>query len=269
MSEMSHKRARLLIQQQHLSPEGRTPLATHLGRCEECRQYAAVHMLLARELQLRAVRTRPAPTLRAAFLERVERHHRRSQIMNPIKALATVAVLAVVLIIGWQMIGSNMRQPDAVSSVGGVATEIPTRTPRPTLTPLPTSTTQTPDPVLRQVVSPEDLVGVWGYCASASDCYYYQYNEDGTYYGSATASRERLENAPSITGEFWFEGNQLYLNVIEDTLTEVWSCIGNIGVYEVQLLENGMLRFELIEDECGIRSEDLPGFEHERVELTD
>lgn len=273
MSELSDKRARSLIQQKFLSPEERDALAAHLPGCEGCRQYAQTHVYLSQHLHLQPVRTQPAPEFRAAILQRVRSQNRRNLIMSPIKTAIAFAVLAAVIIVAWLVVRSSAGQPaitqPSAAEPQAVATKAPTRTPRPTLTPLPTRMDPTAVPVLRRLTTPEEIAGIWGYCPATDDCYYYQYMPDGDYRGATQPTRARLEDTPSVTGEFWFEGSRLNLNVTEDTLTDRWSCIGKIGIYEVLLLENGYLRFELIEDECQIRAEDLVEFEHEPVEMAE
>ena len=130
--------------------------------------------------------------------------------MNPIKTVAAVAVLAVVLIIAWQTIGAAARQA-AVSQPEeeAVATEAPakapTHTPRPTLTPLATRFQE----IVGQLTTAEELAGVWAYSKGSLGNRYYQFNQDGTWRSAPT--RERLSNAPGVTGEFWFEGTKLNL----------------------------------------------------------
>lgn len=273
MSELSHKRARLLIQQKQLSPEEHRSLAAHLVQCDECRRYAATHMYLSRNLHLETVRTRPAPAVRAAVLNQVQRQHRRNQIMSPLRAIAAVTVLAVILVLAWQTIGTAARQAEvsqpeveaqevvATEVLTGTPTEAPTRTPRPTLTPLPTRVQNS----LGQVTTVEELAGVWAYSRGSIGYIYYQFNQDGTWSGAPTL--KRLEDSPGIIGKFWFEGSRLNVNVAEDIID--LRCEDVVGVYEVQLLENGALRLELIEDECDERSEELSDKDLEPVELTE
>lgn len=272
MSELSHKRARLLIQQKQLSPEENSRLAAHLVQCEECRRYAATHMYLSRNLHLETVRTRPAPAVRAAVLNQVQRQHRRNQIMSPLRAIAAVTVLAVILVLAWQTIGTAARQAEVsqpeVKAQEVVATEVPaeapteapTRTPRPTLTPLPTRVQN----IVRQLTTAEELAGVWAYSRGSIGNEYYQFNQDGTW--SSAPTQERLENSPGIIGEFWFEETRLNLNVTEDISPR--GCEGIVGVYEVYLLENGAFKLELIGDDCP-RSMHYPNKNFEPVELTE
>jgi hypothetical protein len=92
--------------------------------------------------------------------------------------------------------------------------------------------------------STEDIVGTWQSKISLGDI---QYNEDGTW-------RSQSGSGAVWTGEFWFEGTQFF------TQFSVSCDVGNpIGIYEVELLENGNLKFTVIEDECVVRVHYLEG----------
>ncbi len=83
--------------------------------------------------------------------------------------------------------------------------------------------------------SAEDIAGTWQSKISIGEI---QYNEDGTW-------RSQSGSGLVFTGEFWFEGTQFF------TQNSVPCDVGNpIGIYEVELLENGNLKFIVIEDEC-------------------
>ena len=70
---------------------------------------------------------------------------------------------------------------------------------------------------------------------------------DGTY-------RVQFRGGTLFPGEFWFEGTQLFLQA------SVGCDVGNpIGIYEVELLENGNLKFTVIEDECATRVSAITG----------
>jgi len=89
--------------------------------------------------------------------------------------------------------------------------------------------------------SAEDIVGTWQTPASSGRI---QFNEDGTIIDASTE--------PSFTAEFRFEGTRFFV-----TLTNPGdSCIlrgVETGIYEIELLENGNLKFTVIEDECATR----------------
>ena len=92
--------------------------------------------------------------------------------------------------------------------------------------------------------SVEDIVGTWSSTTSSAVT---QRSEDGTLRGQ-TAS------GSIFTGEFWFEGTQYFQQA------SVSCGVGNpIGIYEVELLENGNLKWTVIEDECLTRVNYIAG----------
>ena len=260
MSEMSHKRARSLIQQAHLTEGERQALAGHIESCAECRHYARVHMYLVHNLQLEAVRTHPTPEMRAAILQQVQKQQRRNLVLVPLRSLPALVLLAAIVLAGWLLLRAPANQPSITQPV---VTSEPTRTPRPTLTPLPTRFQE----ISRQVTTAEELAGVWGYQRGPGFESYYQFTQDGAVRMASSGTRDRLENSPSITGTYWFEDAKLNLNWEQNSRTQVVSCIDIVGVYEVYLLENGNLRFETVADECSWRSQQFSDHDAEPVEL--
>ena len=81
--------------------------------------------------------------------------------------------------------------------------------------------------------SAEDIVGTWHTPASSAEL---QFNEDGTIHDS----------------EFRFEGKRFFNTNLgqQDTCVRLGA---ETGIYEVELLENGNLKFTAIEDECPVR----------------
>lgn len=137
MSKLAHKHVHALIQRTELPAEERSTLVAHLAHCAACREYAQVHVYLSRNLQLEAVRTRPAPELRARILDRVQKQHRRNLIMNPVRSLAAAAVIVTIVIFAFLVIRSAPEQSLA-SEQEVVASVVATQSPLPTETPLPT-----------------------------------------------------------------------------------------------------------------------------------
>ena len=181
--------------------------------------------------------------------------------MRPIKLFAVAAVLVVIVVFVWIMfrpetgiLADNL--PESVS-------EAPSRTPRPTLTPLPTRV----QGIVGQVTTAEELAGVWGYRRGTDFGLYYMFNQDGTLHMAATPTRERLEDSPSIIGEYWFEGSQLFFNITKSNMPE--PCINVLGVYDVHLLENGNLRFVVVDDVCSWRTKQLSEHDVEPITLPD
>ena len=86
--------------------------------------------------------------------------------------------------------------------------------------------------------SAEDIVGTWRSTVSSAEG---QFNADGTF-------RTQTSDGNIDTGKFWFEGTRYFEQA------SVYCDVGNpIGIYEVELLENGNLKFTVIEDECATR----------------
>ena len=85
----------------------------------------------------------------------------------------------------------------------------------------------------------EDIVGTWKTTIGATEL---QFNGDSTYVVTTPAFVAR--------GEYRFEGTRLFLKALDqcDIIA-----VGALGIYEVQLLENGNLKFTPIEEECSIR----------------
>ncbi len=96
--------------------------------------------------------------------------------------------------------------------------------------------------------SAEDIAGTWH---STTDSGEVQFNEDGTFiFGPATAN--------PFAAEFRFEGTRLFLVAIAPGVPCVLQG-AETGIYEVELLENGNLKFTAIEDECEVRKNGFEG----------
>ena len=86
-----------------------------------------------------------------------------------------------------------------------------------------------------------------------------EYDEDGTVRYAESRLTMREEKLTDV-GEFWFEDGQYFQKLTG--FYKMGDCQGITGIYEVQLLENGNLRFSVVEDECTQRA-DLLAIEHE------
>ncbi len=97
--------------------------------------------------------------------------------------------------------------------------------------------------------SAEDIAGTWQTNTYSGEV---QINEDGTI---------RAENPQSDVSneEFWFEGTRFFLTGIGCTKEGY-----ETGIYEIELLENGNLKFTTIEDDCVSRNRFLLGTLTER-----
>ncbi len=103
----------------------------------------------------------------------------------------------------------------------------------------------------RLASSTQDIVGLWRSTGVGSK-YYVLFLEDGTMRGSTNL--DLVEDSPLMEEDFRFEGTKLFqeqrLGVCEENPT---------SIYEVELLENGNLKFTAIEDECANRAANLEG----------
>ena len=96
----------------------------------------------------------------------------------------------------------------------------------------------------------EDFTWRW---VQLSTGVYNQFNEDGTF--RAALSVADLEQRPIDLGEFRLEGT-LFTFASSD---ESRDCAGQSGTYQVELTEEGHLRFTLEEDPCRLRASSTMG----------
>jgi hypothetical protein len=101
------------------------------------------------------------------------------------------------------------------------------------------------------------LTGVW-YLAIYET--YLQLNGDGRF--SFADTQQELEEAPFDAGQFRLEGTSLTFIINNESKL----CAGQTGSYEVELTEEGELRFVLEEDECWERRLGVPAEPWSRVE---
>lgn len=105
----------------------------------------------------------------------------------------------------------------------------------------------------------DDIVGTWrrvriGSDSAATDVC--KFANDGTYICSF--SLEEIERNEGWKGNFWFEGTQ-YFDQTTDAPGGSSSLCADVGIYEIQLLENGNLKYVLVEDECRDRTSSAAG----------
>jgi hypothetical protein len=100
-------------------------------------------------------------------------------------------------------------------------------------------------------ITVEDLIGMW---KDDDGPDFLQLNGDGTY-AVAPINPDFLEKAPVEIGEFRLEGTSItYMASSESAF-----CTGQTGSYQVELIEEGKLQFELQEDACQVRADSQPG----------
>jgi len=130
-----------------------------------------------------------------------------------------------------------------------------TATPEPTRPSTPT-TTPKPTPVL--ATSPDDILGTW--LGLGRDGLYNKFNEDGTLW--VAQIRDLIETNPSAVLTYRFDGTRLIIT--EVNVRNLPSCGPDEGIYEVQLLPGGNIKFVKIKDPCGPRGRSI-ALEHEPV----
>ena len=96
------------------------------------------------------------------------------------------------------------------------------------------------------VSSLEDFAGTYDVVGPGGP-FYLHILEDGTLHLSS--NRDLVEDRPEIIEETRFEGTKVFLNEIKGTCDD-----DPEAIYEIHLLENGNLKFVVIEDTCLDRS---------------
>ena len=94
--------------------------------------------------------------------------------------------------------------------------------------------------------SAEDIAGTWHSTVSSAEM---QFNEDGTWV-------QEMGDHTHTGLEFRFEGTRFIWKDFEGCTSPG----AEIGIYEVELLENGNLKFTVIEDDCSTRVNNIAGF---------
>ena len=106
-------------------------------------------------------------------------------------------------------------------------------------------------------ITEENLIGIWK--RQGGETFYFQFNEDGTF--KVASSEAFLKGSTFDMGEFQLEGALLTLT----TSAESSECAGLVGSYQLELTEEGDLKFTLDEVECAIRGPDAQLSPWERV----
>jgi hypothetical protein len=97
----------------------------------------------------------------------------------------------------------------------------------------------------------DDIAGAWRSNSGGEE---YHFKEDGTF----SYQKESSEHP----GEFWFEGTQLFMKDLTGFCTQLVGV--ETGIYEVELLGSGNLKFTAIEDECPGRAGGYEGSSKEK-----
>jgi hypothetical protein len=111
--------------------------------------------------------------------------------------------------------------------------------------------TDTSGPAPELATSSEEIAGTW---FSLPNGLMLQFGDDGT-------AQFGVDNDGTTLGydaQTWFEGTHLFVR-FEDYDGASEACATDIGIYEVELLESGNLRFVHGQDDCEFRLESLQG----------
>ncbi len=147
MSSLSHEQVRAFIQRGYLPEEDRPALQQHLSSCDACRAYAATHVLLWRDLPLRAPASRQAPTAaqREAILAQADGKRVLPPLWRPLSALGSVAAMVFLTLAFWLVLRAASPVADRPVLPAPLATLLAPVWPEPT-------PEMTPDPRGRYVI---------------------------------------------------------------------------------------------------------------------
>jgi enterochelin esterase-like enzyme len=155
MTSLSHEQAREFIQQNHLAEEDRLALRQHLAACDECRTYAAMHVLLMRDLPLRAARAMPTAAQRAAIRAAAEGHHPVPPFWRPLSAVGGLAAILFLSLAFWFVLRAASPVADRPLLPAPWATFIAPFRPQTTPTPATAEPTATPTPEASPAATPD------------------------------------------------------------------------------------------------------------------
>ena len=137
--------------------------------------------------------------------------------------LASLITVGTVALAGWQIAGQTPASPDTIDLA----------------------------PALELATSSQDIAGLWFGLPTGLMV---QFKENGTAQFGVDSDGTTL----GYDAQAWFEGTRLFIKFIDyDGASEV--CGTATGIYEVQLLDSGNLRFVEVQDECRFRADALQG----------
>lgn len=116
MSELTHAEAAEMLLWANLSPTERKALQDHLSRCPTCRHNTAVHTYLAREMPHHIPYSINQAAFRTRFLRKVQQVEDRKRWAGPLSTLASTAVLALLLTVGWLLWSLSQEQDEIVDT---------------------------------------------------------------------------------------------------------------------------------------------------------
>jgi hypothetical protein len=159
------------------------------------------------------------------------------------KKFSHFLVIVLLLLTGCGGGGGDANSGAADSNQADVtAEESPTEPPvTPTDMPEPTE-----GPAL--LTSADEMAGIW-LGTLAGETGYVMYTADGRY--TVALSQDTLATAPRVSGEYWFEEDQIHLRDLENAGHWIACDPETVGIYEVADLGDGQIAFQMVEDDCG------------------
>jgi len=112
----------------------------------------------------------------------------------------------------------------------------------------PTATAPLPFTLAAQA---EDVIGTWRHPRGS----YMRFYDDGTYH--VGFGLNDLDSLAPIANTYAFDGSQLRVKEISNTTGIL--CGGDVGIYEIRLLQEDGIQIALISDPCFQRATDTPG----------
>ncbi len=107
--------------------------------------------------------------------------------------------------------------------------------------------TQPPEPQNTKITSADEMAGIW-LGTVAGEKGYVMYTPDGQF--AVSLSEGDLTTAPRVTGEYWFENDQIHMRDLQNVGHWAACDAENVGVYEVVLSEDKMVTFQTVNDAC-------------------
>lgn len=118
----------------------------------------------------------------------------------------------------------------------------------PTEPPATATTVPAPTEAPAMITAADEIVGIWlGTLAGESG--YVMYTPDGRY--MVALSQDAVATAPRVTGEYWFEDNQIHLRDLENAGHWAECDPDTVGIYDVLDLGDGQIAFQMVKDSCG------------------
>ena len=154
--------------------------------------------------------------------------------------LVSIVCLLLLVACGGNETANTVQPTTAVADVEEEMAE-------PTATAVPEPTTPPEPTAPPMITTAEEMVGIWEGTV-AGEKGYLMYTADGRYFVSLT--QDGLATSPRISGEYWFENNQLHIRDLENTGHWVECPAETVGVYDVLLMDDGRATFQTVEDGC-------------------